>query len=481
MSYKNHFISPPSLKSQPLGTSHTTLVNVKPNFHTTQNKGSKTMEKGKAHQTQEQTLTRKSSSSTSTDNRSDDKKSFFTWVFLDQSNLWHAGLSWSIFSLLAIAVPLLSHFVYHCKTCDQNHRRPFDSIVQLSLSVLSLISFISLSSFSRKYGLRRFLFLDKMNGVSDQVQRGYVREVHKSMRLLCAFVLPCFVADCMYKFWWFTSGRNQIPYFINAYLSSTVASFLMLSSWLYRTSIFFLVCILFQLICHLQILRLEDFAQVFHKESDVGLILIKHLTVRRNLHIISHRFRAFILLTLILVMASQFASLLVTLKKSSDFNIFNGGELALTSMTLVTGLLICLRSAAKITHRAQAITSLAAKWNACSTINSFDDIENETPRAQVVAPMVDCTVDNSASNDEEGEEDVIDNTKMMPIFTHTMSYQKRQALVTYFENNRAGITVFGFMLDRASLRIIFAIQLSLTLWLLSKTIGSSPIFNANLE
>ncbi|KAL1804178.1 hypothetical protein ACET3Z_032825 [Daucus carota] len=439
------------------------------------------MEKAKHHQTQQPTSPPKSPSSTSTQSRSDDHKSFFTWVFLDQSNLWHAGLSWSIFSLLAIAVPLLSHFVYHCNTCDRNHRRPFDAIVQLSLSVLSLISFVSLSDFSRKYGLRRFLFLDKLSGVSDQVQRGYTQQVHKSMRLMCAFVLPCFVADFMYKIWWFTSGRNQIPYFINAYLSSTVACFLMLSSWLYRTSIFFLVCILFQVICHLQILRLEDFAQVFHKDSDVGLILLEHLAIRRTLRIISHRFRRFILLTLILVMASQFASLLVTTKKGSDFNFFNGGELALTSITLVTGLLICLRSAAKITHRAQAITSLAAKWNACSTINSFDDMENETPRAQVAAPRVDCIAGNLDSNNEEGEEDAIDNTNMMPIFTHTMSYQKRQALVTYFENNKAGITVFGFMLDRSSLRIVFAIQLSLTLWLLSKTIGSSPIFNTNLE
>lgn len=138
------------------------------------------MEKGKDHQTQEQSLLRKTPASTSTEDRSDDKKSLFTWVFLDQSNLWHAGLSWSIFSLLAIAVPLLSHFVYHCNTCDQNHRRPFDSIVQLSLSVLSLISFLSLSSFSRKYGLRRFLFLDKLSGVSDQVERGYVHQIHVS-------------------------------------------------------------------------------------------------------------------------------------------------------------------------------------------------------------------------------------------------------------------------------------------------------------
>ncbi|KAL1804177.1 hypothetical protein ACET3Z_032824 [Daucus carota] len=429
------------------------------------------MEEGEDHQKQEQGLGQECTAIINSEDRVDDLKRLFACVFIDQSNLWHAGLSWSIFCLLAIAVPLLSHFVLHCSTCDRNHRRPFDSIVQLSLSVFSVLSFISLSSFAQKYGLRRFLFLDKLCGVSAKVQRGYAQQVHTSMRLLCSFVLPCFAADCIYKIWWFTSGRNQIPYFFNAYLSSTVACIFLLFSWLYRTSIFFLVCVLFRLICYLQILRLEDFAQVFQKESDVGTILLEHLTVRRNLRIISHRFRIFILLTLILVTASQFASLLVTLEAGSEVNIFNAGELALTSMTLVAGLFICLRSAAKITHRAQAITCLAAKWHASSTINSFDDVDDDIPRPRIVAPRMDYINGNWVSDNEEGDEDVIDNTNIMPIFTHTMSYQKRQALVTYFENNKAGITVFGFMLDRTSLHTIIAIQMSLTLWLLNKTIG----------
>lgn len=45
--------------------------------------------------------------------------------------------------------------------------------------------------------------------------------------------------------------------------------------------------------------------------------------------------------------------------------------------------------------------------------------------------------------------------------------------VTYLENNRAGITVFGFMMDRTWLHAIFGIELGLLLWLLNKTIGIS--------
>lgn len=43
--------------------------------------------------------------------------------------------------------------------------------------------------------------------------------------------------------------------------------------------------------------------------------------------------------------------------------------------------------------------------------------------------------------------------------------------VTYLENNRAGMTVYGFMMDRTWLHTVFGIELALLLWLLNKTIG----------
>lgn len=142
------------------------------------------------------------------------------------------------------------------------------------------------------------------------------------------FVLPCFVADTAYKIWWYVTGGPKIPHFGNLVVSHTVACFLEQCSWLYRTSIFFLACVLYRVSCYLQILRLEDFAQVFQLETDVALVLLEHLRVRRTLRIISHRFRTFLLFTLLLVTASQFASLLVTTKSDSSIDIYTAGELA---------------------------------------------------------------------------------------------------------------------------------------------------------
>lgn len=99
------------------------------------------------------------------------------WVCVDQSSIWKAVLSWSIFFLLAIGSPLVSHFFLLCSTCDKNHQRPYDTIVQLSLSVFATISFLSLSFWARKYGVNRFLFLDKLPEESEKVKQGYAAQL----------------------------------------------------------------------------------------------------------------------------------------------------------------------------------------------------------------------------------------------------------------------------------------------------------------
>lgn len=403
-------------------------------------------------------------------------RTWLKWMCVDQSDGWTAILSWSVFVALAIVVPCLSHFFLACSDCDNRHSRPYDTIVQLSLSTLAALSFICLSQFVRKYGLRRFLFFDRLCGDSETVRKGYTVQLNRSLKIVFIFVIPCFTVECAYKIWWYGSGGTRIPFLGNVLVSDTVACILELCSWLYRTAVFFLVCTLFRLICYLQILRLQDFAQVFQVESDVESVLREHLRIRRHLRIISHRYRTFILWALIIITVSQFASLLMTTRSTADLSIYKTGELALCSVSLLAGLMILLRSATRITHKAQAVTCLAAKWHVCATIDSFDTTDAETPISRVpVNQVFPVSSDGSDADDDVGdEEDDIDHTKLVPSYNYnTISFQKRQALVTYFENNRAGVTIYGFMLDRTSLHTIFGIELSLVLWLLGKTIGIS--------
>lgn len=152
--------------------------------------------------------------------------------------------------------------------------------------------------------------------------------MQRSLKILSVFVLPCFLAECAYKVWWYASGGTQIPFLGNIILSDIVACSLELTSWLYRTLVFFLVCVLFRLICYLQILRLKDFATVFQVDSEVRSVLVEHLRIRRHLRIISHRYRSFILWALIFITSSQFAALLYTTKNHEYTSLFRTGELA---------------------------------------------------------------------------------------------------------------------------------------------------------
>ncbi|KAL6538449.1 hypothetical protein OROGR_012437 [Orobanche gracilis] len=307
-------------------------------------------------------------------------RTWLRWLCVDQSNYWTATLSWLVFLGLAIVVPALSHFVLACAAdcVDSRHSRPYDTVAQMSLSGVAALSFVCLSGFVRRYGLRRFLFFDKLCDESETVRKGYTKQFTRSMKLLFIFVLPC----------------NAI------------------------------------------ILRLQDFAQVFMSDSDVESVLREHLRIRRHLRIISHRFRLFILWALVFITASQFASLLMTTKSNADVNIFHTGELAVCSVSLLTGLLIILRSATRITHKAQAVTCLAAKWHVCATIDSFDTSEAETPIARIAdKQFFSGSSDGSSDSDDVGdEEDELDNSKFVPSYAHsTISFQKRQALGTQLQ------------------------------------------------
>lgn len=85
--------------------------------------------------------------------------------------------------------------------------------------------------------------------------------------------------------------------------------------------------------------------------------------------------------------------------------------------------MICLRSAAKITHKAQSITSQAAKWHVWSTVDpgtairdSSDTVCLEDADARALADELVSDYDDDDAYDE------------IPLpHTHTISFQKRQA------------------------------------------------------
>ncbi|KAE8687280.1 hypothetical protein F3Y22_tig00111022pilonHSYRG00413 [Hibiscus syriacus] len=63
------------------------------------------------------------------------------WFCLDQSSLLKVSLSWSLFFVLAVGSPIFSHFLLLCSDCVKQHQRPYNALLQLSLSSFAAISF----------------------------------------------------------------------------------------------------------------------------------------------------------------------------------------------------------------------------------------------------------------------------------------------------------------------------------------------------
>jgi len=101
----------------------------------------------------------------------------------------------------------------------------------------------------------------------------------------------------------------------------------------------------------------------------------------------------------------------------------------LCSVVLMSGLIIILSSAAKITHQAQALTGHTTKWHACCTIAPVPDEEGEPGSNQNSMIEQDPSSDSDTESSEEtGDEDLLENTKIHLPQAHVISFQKRQAL-----------------------------------------------------
>ncbi|KAL0415714.1 UNVERIFIED_CONTAM: hypothetical protein Slati_3403300 [Sesamum latifolium] len=161
-----------------------------------------------------------------------------------------------------------------------------------------------------------------------------------------------------------------------------------------------------------------------------------------------------------------------TTENQSLINFINGGDFAVLSIVQLVGIVLCLSAAAKISHRAQSLGSIASRWHALVTCNSNDasgsGLIDNGGNAEFCPPAGPLPVNYSESD--------LESSDYMPLPTYakitssTSSYHRRQAFVTYVQSNTGGFTIFGWVVDRMLVNTIFFIELSLVFFVLGKTI-----------
>ncbi|XAR57679.1 hypothetical protein NMG60_11025921, partial [Bertholletia excelsa] len=292
---------------------------------------------------------------------------------MDHSSCAATFISYSTFVLLAIIVPFFVTTSSHVHHVPDDHAADdsegsIRKLVQLSESLLASISFFSFSRFITRYCYHQLLFLDALHEERLYVRRAYTRHLHKAFLSLTSILVPSFVVELAHKIVFFkTIDRvNKITAFPIPVDLPVLASSAMVS-WVYRTGVFLLVCVLFRVTCEFQILRFEGFHELLESEgcgSDVaGLIFDEHMRIRRQLSTISHRFRFFIIACLVTITASQLGALWLIFQAKSPRTFFNSGGLLVCSAVEISGFFMCIMGAARITHRAQGIVSVVTRWH----------------------------------------------------------------------------------------------------------------------
>ncbi|XP_034682929.1 uncharacterized protein LOC117912460 [Vitis riparia] len=395
------------------------------------------------------------------------------WCALDHSSWTGKSISCLTFIVLAIIVPILSSlFIEPPSSSSTKDPISFNKLVQLPESGLAAIAFFTLSRFFQQYGLRHLLFLDDLMDDSLYVRRGYTRELDKAFRFLTFILLPSLFVELAHKILFFSTVRISIPHIPSGVPLNSIAFVLVLATWIYRTGLFLLVCVLFRLTCELQILRFEGFQKLLEGcGSDAGVIFREHMRIRKQLSVTSHRYRFFIIGCLITITVSQLGALLIVLASKSNKTFFNSGDLVVCSAVQLSGFLLCLLGAARITHRAQRMVSVATRWHmlvTCATINLHPDASSDQWRGIIQGPDPDHTLLPSKFDDTVSD---LSQTLITVSSQDLSSFQTSwQALVTYLQHNSGGITLFGFTLDRGLLHTIFAFEFSLVMWILSKVV-----------
>lgn len=168
------------------------------------------------------------------------------------------------------------------------------------------------------------------------------------------------------------------------------------------------------------------FKDLLLQRYDPEFYFNKYASIIKCLRSTSRRFRSFLALTGLITVFSALASMYEVVVHRSGTSIFMSGELLVLNIVNLTGIGVCLKSASKIAHLHRRIVKEASSMHAKATF------------AASKGHLLTLGKDQSFEFQEKVEQ-----------FCQAQdAWSRRSALVNFLTNNSAGISVYGFVLDR---------------------------------
>ena len=106
-------------------------------------------------------------------------------------------------------------------------------------------------------------------------------------------------------------------------------------SWTYSITVYLSGCALFNLVCNFQVIHFENYGKLLERDLDITQYIEEHIRLTHYLSKISHRFRIFFILELLVVTASQIVAIFQTTWHSEILNLVNGGDFVVSEEQFV--------------------------------------------------------------------------------------------------------------------------------------------------
>ncbi|KAJ0038345.1 hypothetical protein Pint_23675 [Pistacia integerrima] len=96
-------------------------------------------------------------------------ENFLSILGFNQSSVLGFVLSWSAFLLIGVLLPVVILELSNCPGCEKGQIKDFELVIVASQACVAAVSLLCLSHNLRKYGIRRFLFVDRYSGQMAQL------------------------------------------------------------------------------------------------------------------------------------------------------------------------------------------------------------------------------------------------------------------------------------------------------------------------
>lgn len=104
-------------------------------------------------------------------------ETFLTIMGFNQSSVLGFLLSWTVFLLVGVALPVFMLEYFNCSNCDKYQIEAFELDIVASQVCLASVSLICVAHDLRKYGIGKFLFVDRCSGRMSRFRDEYINQI----------------------------------------------------------------------------------------------------------------------------------------------------------------------------------------------------------------------------------------------------------------------------------------------------------------